>query len=266
MLTAPQLARLVEFGEAQAYADMFRHAPPGLRLRVEPFGAAIALLAPDVPILLFNRVIGLGLDEPAAEATLDAAVELYRRAGIRNFGVQLSPAAQPADLPGWLQARGLAPASRWAKVYRPAEAPPESETSLLIELAGPEHAPAFARVACTAFGMPHFLQPWLMAGVGQPGWRHYLAFDGEQAVATGALFVRGEVGWLGVGGTLPSHRRRGGQQALMARRIEDALRLGCRWLITETGEDTPDNPNPSYRNMLRLGFILAYQRPNYVAL
>ena len=47
----------------------------------------------------------------------------------------------------------------------------------------------------------------------------------------------------------------------MARRIRDGADLGCRWLVTETGEDTPHHPNPSYHNMLRTGFLLAYQRP-----
>jgi len=67
-----------------------------------------------------------------------------------------------------------------------------------------------------------------------------------------------------VAGTLPAFRRRGGQGAIMARRIRDAVQLGCRWVITETGEDLPDRPNPSYHNMLRAGFSLAYQRPNYL--
>ena len=64
--------------------------------------------------------------------------------------------------------------------------------------------------------------------------------------------------------TRPSHRRRGAQGALLARRIRDAADLGCRWLVTETGEDLPERPNPSFRNMLRTGFELAYQRANYL--
>jgi GNAT superfamily N-acetyltransferase len=90
-------------------------------------------------------------------------------------------------------------------------------------------------------------------------------FDGETSVAGGALFVKGDVGWLGIASTLPAHRRHGAQGALMARRIRDAVELGCRWVVTETGEDTPEHPNPSYHNMLRTGFVLAYQRPNYIA-
>jgi len=42
------------------------------------------------------------------------------------------------------------------------------------------------------------------------------------------------------------------------------MALGCKWFVTETGEETADEPNPSYHNMLRSGFELAYLRPNYV--
>ena len=40
--------------------------------------------------------------------------------------------------------------------------------------------------------------------------------------------------------------------------------MGCEWFVTETGEDTVANPNPSYHNMLRTGFKPAYLRPNYL--
>lgn len=50
----------------------------------------------------------------------------------------------------------------------------------------------------------------------------------------------------------------------MARRIADAMALGCRWIITETGEKTPERLNPSYHNMLCIGFKLAYTQPNYM--
>jgi GNAT superfamily N-acetyltransferase len=136
---------------------------------------------------------------------------------------------------------------------------------LRIEAIGPGKAATFAAVAAAAFGMPPDLSAALTAAAGQPGWQHYLAYAEDTPVATAALYVRGVVGWLGAAGTLPAYRRRGAQGALMTRRINDAVALGCRWLVTETGEDNPSQPNPSYHNMLRTGFRLAYQRANYVA-
>ena len=45
----------------------------------------------------------------------------------------------------------------------------------------------------------------------------------------------------------------------MARRLCDGARLGCEWFVTETGQDRPDKPNPSFHNMLRTGFKVAYE-------
>ena len=267
-LSLEEIAHVVELGEGEAWADMFLAAPvdfaANLGLRVERVGSAIALITENIDFMLLNRVIGLGVLEPATETMVNDLVVLYRQAGLQNFAVQISPAAQPSALPDWLEARGLPRRDNWAKVYRGVEPPPEVSTDLRIDCVGPEHATAFAGVACAAFGMPDSLSAWFAATVGRSGWRHYLAWAGDTPVATGALYIRNDVGWLGVGSTLPSQRRRGAQGAIMAQRIRDGLELGCRWLVTETGEETPSQPNPSYHNMLRTGFELAYPRPNYI--
>ncbi len=263
-MDSTQLAELVEFGEAEAYADMFAAAPAEWSLCVERLGSALALVAPPIDTLLFNRVMGLGVSEPASEIHLMEAIELYRQTGVHHFGIQLGPTAQPRSLTDWLQAHGLQRADNWAKVYRAAAEPIEVHSELRVESIGLEYASDFARVACTAFGMPPAVQPWLENLENRANWHVYLAFDGDQPVAGGALFVRDEVGWLGIDGTLPAYRRRGGQGALMAQRIRDAARLGCRWVVTETDEDLPVRPNPSFHNMLRNGFTLAYQRPSYL--
>jgi GNAT superfamily N-acetyltransferase len=91
-----------------------------------------------------------------------------------------------------------------------------------------------------------------------------MAYDGGKAVSTGALFVSGEAAWLDFATTLPEYRGRGAQAALLARRIVDAAELGCRYLVVETAEDTPQRGAPSHRNMLRFGFQEAYARPNYI--
>ena len=64
--------------------------------------------------------------------------------------------------------------------------------------------------------------------------------------------------------TLPSHRRRGAQGALVARRIRDGLALGYRLFAAEAAEDGPEAPDPSYHNVLRAGFRLAYLRRSYL--
>jgi GNAT superfamily N-acetyltransferase len=101
--------------------------------------------------------------------------------------------------------------------------------------------------------------PWVAGLVGQPGWRHYLAFDGKRAVATAAMYVDGNVAWIDFASTLPECRGRGAQSALIARRVADCAESGVATMVVETAETSP-----SRRNLERLGFAAAYVRPNYL--
>jgi hypothetical protein len=263
-LTHPKPAELVELSEAEAYTDFLAAAPAKMGFATFRIQSATVLVAPKIDIPLLNRVIGLGILEPAKQQSIEESLSLFHQHGVRNFAFQISPAAQPGTLSTWLEARQFIKGGRWAKVYRPAQPPVVIPTDLRIKQIGTEYASEFARVACMAFEMPDFLGPCLEAIVGRPGWHCFLAWDGAQPVACAALFVTSTcVGWLGIGGTLPAHRRRGAQGALMAQRIRLGAELGCEWLITETGEDTPLYPNPSFHNMIRTGFQMAYLRQNY---
>ncbi len=138
-------------------------------------------------------------------------------------------------------------------------------TDLRVEAAEPKNADVFARTFLSGYGAPAGLAELVAALVGRPGWHCFIAFDGDAPAATGALYARGALCWLGVAATLPACRRRGAQGALLAARIRRAAEIGCTRLVTETGERTGDRPSVSYRNILRSGFAESYVRPNFVA-
>jgi GNAT superfamily N-acetyltransferase len=259
-----ELARLVEETEAMAYADLLRAAPPEWQCQAERTPAGWLLLAPGLDILVFNRLVGCGIVEPAQRSDVEAAVARFQRAKLTKFGVQLSPAAQPPGVSRWLTEAGLAIRDRWTKLYRPASGVDPVQTNLAVHLAGVEVRKIFAEIITTGFGMPVDARPWIESIAGRSGWRCYLAWKDSEPVAGAALYVHGEIAWLGVTSTLPAARRQGAQGALLRRRIEDARRLGCRWLVTETAEELPTRPNPSYHNVRRAGFTVAYQRPNFM--
>ena len=54
------------------------------------------------------------------------------------------------------------------------------------------------------------------------------------------------------------------QGALMARRIDESPQPRARYVVTETGAETPDSPNPSLHNMRRMGLSEVYERRNWV--
>src|SRR5918992_3181423 len=53
-------------------------------------------------------------------------------------------------------------------------------------------------------------------------WSCFLAFADDEPAITGALFVEGEVGWLGAAATRPKFRLRGAQNGRLAARIRAA--------------------------------------------
>ena len=264
LIHAHELAELVEYGEAEAFADMFDASPEYQGQRVERIAGAYALIAPTMPLILFNRVLGLGLKESIHDDVLHRITVVYRNAGVKSWAIQIAPDSLNEQTEKRFAAHGLARHSHWEKVYREAVSDIHINTDLSVRRIDVDMAEAYADVCLIAFGMPPALKSGLVALVGRQGWQHFMAFDGEMPVACGALFARNGVGWLGQGGTLPSHRRRGAQGEIMAMRVREAQAAGCAWVITETGADTPEHPNPSFHNMLRTGFRHAYQRPEFI--
>jgi GNAT superfamily N-acetyltransferase len=262
------LAWACELAEQRAFADAFQALADG---HSNPGGATVGTAGPDLAIYaltaldmsFFNRVVGLGVGAAATESQLDEVVAFYDRLDQRNVAISLAPQAQPPELEAWLGDRGFTPRTRWVKCWRTTAEPPVVATDLRIEEVGPAEGDAFGSIIETVFGFPPVVTPLASILAGRPGWHVYLGYDGDRPVSAAAMHIDGDVAWLGFGATLEAARGRGGQSAMFARRISDARDLGCRLVITETGEDTREEPNPSLHNMLRTGFQIAYLRPNW---
>jgi hypothetical protein len=264
-LSEHELACTVEFTEAAAYADQARAAPSAFGMDAIVTAAGTAVYARAIDLLPFNRVMGCGLAQPAVAADVAAWVDRYRAIGVRNYGVAVSPLAAPADFASALGGIGLVARDAWPKMHRGATpAGPRPAPTLRVEPVATTHAERFGEVVCAGFDLPAGMVSFAAALVGRDRWHTYLAWDGETPVAGAALFVDGSAGWLGIASTLAAARRRGAQSALFARRLEDGARLGCRQFVTETGPERPDRPNPSLHNMVRAGFTLVYERPNFM--
>jgi GNAT superfamily N-acetyltransferase len=250
--------------ERDAWVDLFAAATDPVRqslgLACKRIDDGALLICRGIDHIQFNRLAALGLGAPARAETVDHAVAEFDRAGLKNWIVQVPE--QAVGLAEICTGRGLRPHPRaWVK-FRRAATPFEAATRLTVRAADPAEARPFGATAAAAFGMPAMVGDWLARLVGRPRWHCLLALDGGQPVAAGALFADSGYAWLGIGGTLSSHRRFGAQSALLAARIAKAAELGCTWLTTETGLPQPGEAGPSYRNIQRAGFEIAYVRPN----
>ena len=264
----PDVLYWSEMGEALAFHDTFvaTAALPddavGAITARPGGGGAVALTKFDIPF--FNRTVGLGVARPAVESDVDEVVSFYDGAERQASVVQIAPHATPPELVGWVEARGYDRGRRWVKMWHSLETVPDASTDLRIERVGREWAETFGRLIVESFEFPDGLMGAAGVTIGAAGWHHYIGFDGDVPVSTAAMRIEDGAAWLGFASTPPSYRGRGGQSAMFARRLHDAREAGCRFAVVETGEDTPEDPNPSYRNMLRAGFELAYFRHNWV--
>jgi hypothetical protein len=258
----------LESCEIAAWGDFYRAASresaEACGLKVEEVGGGLVTVASRIDTLALNRALGIGLNQPATEHDVDQIVRFLTEERIARFFVQVSPVATPDELPRWLEARGFQHYNNWVRLHRDVSPTPEVKTDLVVREVDRQHAADFGHVVVSSFDWAEFMIGWVADLVGRPGWRHYMAFDGDTPAATGAMFVGGEFGWLDFAATLSTHRKRGAQSAILARRIHDAAELGCRWVLVETAEQTPEKEAPSYRNMIRFGFTEAYKRPNYI--
>lgn len=240
--------------EAEAFGDVYE----ATRLPVLHVAGAVCCATSGLDSFMLNRAIALGLERSPSDAELDEIDAFFREAGVR-YSVPLAPGCDPSLEPR-LRERGFADGYAWMKFSRDVAPPQARKTSLLVERT--IDGAAFSRVVSAAYGLPPDATMSWDVLAGRPGWHLFLARDGTEPVGAAALFLSAGVGWLGMAGTLPEHRGKGAQTALIAARIERARELGAEVVVTETGERVEGRPSNSYRNILRSGFSEAYLRPN----
>lgn len=242
--------------------------PNGFRdaygIQVERLGGAVLLMATQSDNLALNRTLAHGFDEPLTAARLGQIVAGYARHGVQRFLLQWCPLAEPADADKALRAAGFQPRTRMVRMYRTAETVALPSTRLEIQRVDPADREVFGAFLAGAHEGPAALAPGFSSTIGRPGWQHYFATTEGRPISGAALYVRGSIAWCGLAGTLPESRGRGAHGLLLAARVRDAARAGCRWVVCDTMEDTTERPNPSYRNMRRAGFETAYLRTNYL--
>lgn len=265
----PREVRLAESIERAAWSDQFAAAPRDLArtlgLATETIDDATLLLAPRLPLTLFNRVLCLGLDHPASHAQIATIEARYRAAGVARYWVQTTPLEPGQRTAERLLEHGFArpPRGHWAKMLRGVEPVTSAQTELVVRAAAAGEVGPLARVIALAHGMPPLLAPWVETLGARERWTMFGVWDGENPVAAGLVFVDGTACWLGLAGTLPAHRRRGAQGLLMRARIAHAASSGATLAATETGEPIAGEHNPSLANMLRVGFRKVHSRANH---
>jgi ribosomal protein S18 acetylase RimI-like enzyme len=224
----------------------------GTGAKLRRFGTAVAAVDPTRPELDFvNRVHGLWPEQADQVGEIAA---FYREHAVRGW-LELAPSGRFERLAAALSEVGGAQIGFQAVLQGAAAAEPHRD----VDVERQPEPEVFADVILRGHGVPEGARVRDRASVARwakiEGWRLYLARrDGELAGAA-LLAIDDDVGYLANASTLPDHRRRGVQAALIAARIADAQAAGCDCVASQA-----EFGSTSMRNLERAGLTIAYTK------
>ena len=241
-----------------------RLGDPGAFDRV--LGGGVAVMAgPDSPC---SKVAGLGFAPLAADA-LEAVEQAFARASA-PVRVELSSLGDP-DAARLLSARGyvLSGFENVLGLTLPALPARATDVSIVVSPAGAADAAALMHVLTTGFlhadvvdGPPptETVDPGAVGDIFSdmaqaPGFSQYLARRANQPAGGASMRIHDGIAQLCGAATLPEHRRRGVQTALLHHRLAIAAAAGCDLAVVTTAPGSK-----SQENVQRLGFELLYVR------
>ncbi|HSD28547.1 MAG TPA: GNAT family N-acetyltransferase [Vicinamibacteria bacterium] len=269
LFASTSLAARVERAEARLMADGAaaagrRHPATGV-FAVPLAGGFATYTGPGSPL---NKVAGLGFAGSLDEGELDAVEKAYAERS-SPVQVELSCLADPS-IGALLTRRGYTLVGFENVLGRPlpAELPATPGNGIEVSTSPREELTAWLDVVVTAFASPdaqgvpsHEQYPRETAEVvigdmaAVAGLVRYLARRDGAAAGGASLRLSEGVAQLCGAATLPEHRRRGVQSALLAARLEVAAREGCDVAVVTTQPGSK-----SQENSQRQGFELLYTR------
>lgn len=276
--TAPNLfatasvARRIERAEAELIAEGGAAARVRLgdgRVFLERVAGGVVVFADDGSP--FNKVAGIGFEGVPDD---EALVAIEREGARRRAAVQFEVAslADPDvarcltrrgyEIVGFENVLGLALASAAAR-------PDTDSGAIHITAVGPDENAAWLDTVASGF-----LQPDVIDGpasheqfdraalervfadtIAAPGFERYLAWRDGDVAGGASLRIHDGIAQLCGAATLPAHRRRGVQSALLRYRLALAASRGCDLAVVTTQPGSK-----SQENVQRFGFSLLYAR------
>jgi GNAT superfamily N-acetyltransferase len=256
-LADPPFAQL-ENAEADSWAEIQASVSTNFRdhfgVSVDRVAGAVVITASRTDMPALNRAWLPGQMTAATSDSIAVVLQHARSKGLARLLIHCPGWAAPEGFPV-VGARAVAP---MIKLYQRVDAAAFRASPFRIEVVGAGYRQLFGEVAALGNEAPPFMADGFSSTIGQAGWRHYLAFEGDVPVAAAAARFHTNVAWCCFAGTLPAYRGRGAQRALLARRVSDAASYGCQWVTCESLPDRPGIRSVSLANMLASGFSRAY--------
>ncbi|MBX3267638.1 MAG: hypothetical protein KF831_13140 [Acidobacteria bacterium] len=258
-----ELAQRLERTEARANSDFVK-----TRARLEPesgaawieVGGAYAMFdGAESPL---TQTFGLGIFEEATREHLDELETFFEDRESPVFH-EVSPMADPSILT-LLGERGYRPIELTTMLYRELGSEIAEGRSRAPELTtrgiSDDEADLWAQTSASGWATEHEGLADFMLNFGRISARcdgafPYLAELAGRPIATGMLFIYGEMCILAGASTIPEGRNRGAQNALLTDRLRFAAFRGCKLAMMGAAPGSQ-----SQKNAQKNGFRVAYTR------
>jgi GNAT superfamily N-acetyltransferase len=269
LFASTSLAARIERAEARLMADAARAADrrrPGTRAFALPLAGGFATFAgPGFPM---NKVAGLGFSGPLDEGELEAVEAAYAERAC-PVQVELACLAEPS-IGELLTRRGYALLGFENVLGQtlPLESAPAPADGICVSTSPGEELAAWMEVVIGGFESPdtqgvpsheQYSRETAEVAMGDmadvTGFERHIARREGMPAGGGSMRLFDGVAQLCGAATLPEHRRRGVQSALLAARLDAAGRTGCDVAIITTQPGSR-----SQENAQRRGFELLYTR------
>lgn len=261
------LAARIEAAESRLCAESTRQAVQrGVREAfVQPLAGGVAVFAGAASP--FVKVAGLGFEGTPGEGPLSAVEAAYAERGA-PVRVELSCLAAPATaelltrrgylLQGFENVLGqtLPPAARAERFDVQVLESTADEAARWLDTVIEGFAHPDGQGVASDESFPREALAAAMADMSAiEGFARYLAYRRGELAGAASLVTSDGIALLCGAATLPAHRRRGVQTALLARRLELAAAAGCDLAVVTTQPGSK-----SQENAQRRGFSLLYTR------
>ena len=268
VFASASVARRIEHAEATMIAEFGRLAArqPGGAEKVFIASCAGGIAVAAGPGAPYSKVAGLGF-EPIDESAL-AVVESAYAERATPVRVELSTLGDP-ETGTLLTRRGYTLQGFENVLAISLPAPAREIAGTAVAQTTKTETPQWIEVLGSSFAAPdaydgpiveeHVDRGALDALLEQTseidGFMTYLARRNGEVAGAGGMRIADGVAQLCGAGTLPAHRRRGVQTALLQQRLADAARAGCDIAVVTTQPGSV-----SQQNVQRQGFELLYAR------
>ncbi len=260
---------LIEQTEIAAWRDLIDAAPDIFQmaegLKHQDIGGGMAINFEKEPIPLFNRVIGLGLEQPLTQIVIDEIKSFYTHH--EKYIIHYSSPMNPIDADSLLKQNGFYLAGSWERIVRNGMMLNNNEhtvDSIEVRLVDSTSKESWVKFLMTTYGFDFY--EWPRSFALRKGWKHYIALRNNKVIACRSFFMTKEkTVFSGVDAPVPGvmTSNYAPDFTIWRKAIQDELKEGALLFVADIELPGKEKHKAAYDGFKQLGFYIPYTRYHY---